>query len=384
MKKAFIGLFCVIFTVLISSCQPIIGGMGGKNIVNETYLNTVDEKVFRFGNTDGGNVLLVIGMDMYINRIVNAQGQSSPYDNTTIQQKIVNYCNANTLNTKDETYDLSTAVNYEWKNVELSCENFNFTVIVTNNEENILNNIVKYSKEKNIIFDYFIFGFHGSADGFDSDFEPRALFRCDLMQDLDKIDEVSSCFDSNCSAISFSCDMLGDCMTIPLAVFFKTITGIENFSASKTIVCEDLSYPELIYSEIGIFEKVSDVSVEKLKNMSEYYKKYVSVDNVESYYGYNYYYLTINVPKSVLSEENDKNVDHYNLIGYYFYDGDACTSFYKNSYSGLVDVIKNQYPWDDIVISNDVKKISADYSEFMEFFLDVHAYDEYQVKLIDE
>lgn len=360
MKKIFAVLF---FMTLFFSCQTF--NRTEFYSITETFSESLDEKVFSFGNPRGKNALIVVGIDRYMESI---EKELFLRDDEFLAKKFINVINAETLYGQDGNFD--NGIPYAWKNKMLTMDNSNFLVMITNNKLDFFDYVLKYCKKNKIKFDYFLMDFHGSPEGLGAISSQKTVYRAELIKKMEKQREIAECFSKNCSAIAFSCNLLNDKVSIPSAVFFKTITGISNFSASKNITLISLSYPRLKYKVLGEFEKISDYSSSNLFDVYYYYKKYVSQEIKRDKTGFDYVELTLRIPKEFTSDEYEKNKDEYELLGYY-YNGKT-TVFYKNKINNKILVNFRRSPWAEIDFYSTKIITSEDFSLFLRFFLEIH------------
>lgn len=371
--KCFVGLFSIsfLFSFLLSCNSPTNSTVRAAEYSSELgdmYKNTPDEKVFRFGNKNAKkNVLLLLGVDLYVHRVLNREGYNDPFEEVSVTQRLLNYCNGSNSYKKGD----GVKAYYQWKKDDtlFNVNDCNFLVIVTNNEENILSDIVSYSKRLNMIFDYFIFSFHGSPDSIDSDFKVRSLSRADILEQLDSSENIKKCFTENCDSIILSCSVLSDDLPIPFAVFMRVVTGIRNMSASKSLTYE-VDSPGYIFERWGEFQLVTDTSVEKLKSMALLYRQYAKSEDATNEYGSSYASVVVNLPKTLLST-TDIDTSNMHYLGSAFNSSNNQSILYYLSDDDQIIVQTWQYEIDTQVIVSQFF-VDASFTDFLKFVFDVN------------
>ena len=341
MNKLIYRASIVLFILLtMFSCQSI---KMAEFFGTKTYINSENEKIFSFGNEFGKNVLVIIGMDRY-NESIN--GKIDQIYQIPLENKIENFFNAEILYSDTSSFD--SCIKYKWKQENLTSKNARFFVIITNNNRSIFDVIIDYSKKNHIKFDYLLLDFHGSPDRINGNCGTNWISRADMIQEFNRIEEIKSCFNKKSSGISIGCSTFSDEVIFPFAIFMKTITGIDNFYASKSKTMLSLGVPGFEYRAAAQFNKVGENRSKELLSVYSYYKKYVTTNSMEINNNLRFYNLTIEIPSEVLSEKVD-NKKNYNRL-------------------------------DRTNILNEMK--SGEFKEFFKFFIEIHASDQFIIHII--
>jgi len=345
----------------------------------EYYENTDNQKIFSFGNIDSGkNVLVVIGSDIYKERIESVGSDS-------IENKILSYMVNPSLyyyyptDPKSENFESKyKGEEYKnWKNEYLDLQNAYYYVIVTNKEENILSLI----KSSGLVFNYFMLYFHGNRNYI----EARFISRGDLVMNLND-SEIKSHFDKNCLGLMLACSVNGfDITNYSFAVLFSYALGIKNMIVSSSNIFDNLSSSYRKY--YGNFKKVfyGDYDLESA------YDKYINLSHIQSFNSSAQEHLIINLPNSVII---DNSAFGYLAPPFYlvysscddYFDNLNITNSYCEVYLNYEteEVIWKYYTkFEDTVISSICYKLSSEYFDLLSFVCDVYNSSSVDYKYLD-
>lgn len=373
MKNLF---FMVPLCVFVCSCvipTSLVDTQGGV-----TYSqSSEDQKVFSFGNKKSDkNVLIVLGSDIYKERFVSI-------GNSTVESKILSYTvNAKLYNYYPDDPD-STLFDSKFSHGErpdwiddLDLNNAFYYVIVTNQEENVFPLV----KSSGLAFDYFWMYFHGSRNDFDS----RALYRTDLLLNLNDSD-IKKSFKEDCFALILSCNFDSyHVSSYSFAVLLSYYTGIGNMTASACKVFDSMDENRIYY---GDFRKVS-YDDDEIQNIYRQYQTLVSVRSSNSLRGE---HLVVSLPIVSVVSSDAANL----LSNEYFYSVySTYDSYYQtNNETSQCEVYLNYkdkqviwryvYKVDDVVTKSVCYQISSDYFGLFLLIFDVYGNGTVSYKYVD-
>lgn len=357
-----------VFIIFFCSCDISIISTVDENSIVGYFEDTETHKVFGFGNTETkNNVLVVIGMDVYKERI-------EPIGTGNMSSKILNYLINPTLYYYHPTDPNSSVFNeeyvsnwFDWKDSFLTYEDAYYYVIITKDE----NKIMQAIKSSDLLFNYFVLYFHGDRSYINS----RAITSADLVYNFDD-KEIQNSFSPNCFSLVISCNSNGlGLSNYSFAVVLSYLIGTKNMYASSSVVFDDKEITRNFY---GDFKKVSYLDYD-LDNVYKQYKDLSSEQEVDSY---REKHLNLEISNfSIL----DKDAFDYSVNKELYYFVYSCyDDYYKNinitnSYSDIyLNYETKEVIWKcskkngDYLFSNLYYKINPEYFNLISFVSDVY------------